>query len=200
MPKVDAAIAGQILTLLGYDGEDLQNVKVDTNGQLIILAGSVGGTPAALKVDSEGYVHVKGVLRGTTHSPMLADSDNYVYTHPRNVVSHYNAQVMSRVRDLNADAGTNVLDSTKLAAGEFVTVTRVLAYNVNTDCSRIEIGVYNGSTLFVSAVEDTPGLRGAVICDSWIFLEENDRIRVNFYGCTEGDAINVFIFGFQRET
>jgi len=52
MPKVKAEIAGKILTLLGYDGSDFYNVKVDSDNLLHGTVSDSFGVPKRLQQDA----------------------------------------------------------------------------------------------------------------------------------------------------
>jgi len=54
MSAIKAAIAGKIMTLLGYDGANFQNVKVDADGKVFIVTENPEDHPVLIYGDVEG--------------------------------------------------------------------------------------------------------------------------------------------------
>lgn len=101
--------------------------------------------------------------------------------------------------DINVSAGTNTLVGATVPAGEVWVVTSIIAYNTTSANSFLSIIIYNGVTNYnLTRKKDAV----ANVVEQWIgnvYLEEDDRVRIAFDGCTLNDDLYAFILGYKMK-
>jgi len=97
----------------------------------------------------------------------------------------------------DATAGTNYLIFTTVPAGEVWRITSMAWANTLSTCSEIWAGLYLDAEIYTFAVEATPAANvyHSIVCD--IVLKAGDLVIVVFFGCTLGDDLFAWAFGYK---
>ncbi len=109
----------------------------------------------------------------------------------------FTARISGQVVDADADAGTNVLQSDIVPAGEIWVIDYVNALNVQTAPSLVLISLFGGG-IKVIIVQSNALPAGVYLTGApKTVLQVNDRIEYYFSGCTAGDDLHCRWWGYK---
>ena len=100
----------------------------------------------------------------------------------------------------NATAGTNIVDSATVPAGELWVVQLIAGLNLNTAVTSIRLILVAGS-ISCGLLDEVPAAANRWV--TWtgeIVLKEGDKIQAAFLGCTAGDDIILIWWGYKVAT
>ena len=111
----------------------------------------------------------------------------------------YSEHYAERKLNLNAAAGTNVLNGSVVPAGEVWVLEICGAFDVNTAPSRMIFTVTDGVTFAPFYRDDTPVV---YVTSSWtgrIALTEGCYVQVVFFDCVLNDDLYVDLWGYKMK-
>jgi len=111
----------------------------------------------------------------------------------------YSDRYVEREANTNADAGLNALTFTTIPADEVWFILGGLAYNTTSSNTVVE-------WLHTGSVEDmrlrrsmATAANDEIRLDTMIVLKPGDTLQVNFNGCTAGDTIVAYAWGYKMK-
>ena len=114
-----------------------------------------------------------------------------------NVPWGFNERIVGQVIDTSATAGTNILNSTTVPAGEMWVIDYTNALNVNTACSLVYIILYGGGIKVIVEQSTTLAAGQYLKGVPKSTLQEGDNIEFQFFGCTAGDDLHCRWWGYK---
>jgi len=206
--SIKATIAGKILTLLGFDGVDFRNVRVDDNGYLVIKIGLTGSTFSPLVVDSGGYLLVKAGYDGTTYKPLKIDTNGRLSVDINSIPLPTNAAIATRqwypesivggyLHKDSSTGGANWLLSDAVPAGKIWIITHIsmaIPAHVPTGAWAFSYGTADEEIMIVTY---TPTASQWFHSYIEIYLTAGKKIRFTWAGCTSGDTLLARYSGYQ---
>ena len=109
---------------------------------------------------------------------------------------YYDRLAGKTVKD-NATAGTNIIDSATVPAGELWVVQAIAGINLNTAITKIRLVLTVGS-ISVGLKDDVPSVANWWV--TWtgeVVLKEGDKIQGAFFGCSAGDDLILGWWGYK---
>lgn len=85
-----------------------------------------------------------------------------------------------------------------LKSGWIYTVTNIVAYSLGGDVTQAALGYVSAERFWIMKKRSAQDPYETVEYNGELCLKEGDRIRVDFENTTAGDALYVFINGYQR--
>ena len=116
-----------------------------------------------------------------------------------NLLCGYNDRWFESVSDLSADAGDNTLSTVAVPPGYLYVLQAISAQNNITDPSSIHLHVGDGATAVTVRYQATPGIALPVVWTGKIVLKEGDVADALLRGCTAGDDIFAFFWGYKMK-
>lgn len=175
MATIKAKIAGKVMTLLGYDGTDFQNIRTDSSGFPVVKIGEMDVGYTFPYIEAGGWMRV----------------------YPDQHIMRFADVLRDTVENLNAIAGLNNLDSTKVPAGELWVITSIVAYVNPAGCTQIWLTTLTGGVMYPVDVVLTPAAFQPAKFSGFLPLVPGEGIRAQFYGCTIGDDIRLRLNGYK---
>ena len=173
--KIAIPTAGQVTTILAYDGIDFQKLKCNSDGELTVnVDSSALPTDAATETKQDALI-AKFQDQAITVKGVIAD--NYTHTTP--------------------GAGTQSFESDAVPSGELWHITHISSFNNTTVCTRVLFTVvHDGYARYVSTQLVTDRYFPYDLkADLW--LDVGDKIRVTWYTCGSGDSLLMYLFGYK---
>jgi len=109
----------------------------------------------------------------------------------------YSDQLMGMATDLDGAGGTTVLLSPAVPAGEVWVATALEQHDATSGVSSVFLGVRVGETMYVVGAT---GALAAAVGFSWsgqAVLVEGDKFQSVSTGCTAGDDLYFYWFGYK---
>ena len=139
-----------------------------------------GATWEWLKVDSDGHLQVD-ILS------IAADS----------LLFKYDGQVVEKISDTSAAAGSNLLESTAVPAGKVQVITSVCAFDYDTAITEVGIGITVGGVYHTHNITTNPGIREPVLNNNKLILAAGNKIYASYGGCVLNDDLYLYVNGYQ---
>lgn len=105
---------------------------------------------------------------------------------------------------LQASAGENILSFDAVPPNRFWKVCTVTAVNRTRNFFRLRFRVEHlheqyGLLQYYFYQENSPTVNKLYVFSGLVYLGDNDFIEVSFSGCTAGDDLEVYLFGYEDE-
>jgi len=180
--------------------DDLRNA-LDSVGtdELRTLAGYTGAAWLPLTVDAAGHAQVDVLSSALPTGAATQGTLQNIDGHTKNQVFGSSTPYQERVVNLSAGAGSNALNGSVVPADELWVVTTMVAYNVNTDPSEIYLGLNDGATNHLVERVLAPGVDTPVVWSGHMYMQQGDRAKAYFGGCTANDDLYAFFQGYKME-
>ena len=140
-----------------------------------------------------------GVTSGGVLVPVLVESDGSLPIAQKGWIGAawrknplllgYSGDKSEEISDLSASAGTNILTSTSVPAGELWVVEVISGRNKNSAPSQALLQVVVNSVVVILADKETIAANEYITWSGTITLSQGDTIRAVFFGCTLNDDI-----------
>lgn len=121
------------------------------------------------------------------------------FAHPDNTLFGYHDRYAERVSDLNAAAGTNILQGTAVPAGEVWVIQSIRGVNVNSIPTLVELRVQSATIMAVLEIATPAAANESVLWSGAIFIKEADRTSARFEGCVLNDDLYLDIWGYKMK-
>ena len=218
MPDFQGSVLGALLTLLGWDGTDFRNVKVDSDGHPQVDVLSVADLSGALEsVDTDGLVAYIAKFSGSWTALSLDSGSRLMVTVdvaalPADAATETSLQgIEDQVKDtlynikdglydritVTGSAGNNWVTSTAVPAGEIWHITLITCVDVTTGLTSVWIGTHVSGVTMYFKVYGAVALNIAVAWDGNIWLKEGEQIRALFGGVTNNDTLYMTVYGHK---
>lgn len=168
-------------------------IRVDANGKV-----SIGELPA-LPVGTNVIGDIGNVGSVTTLPAISLASNQNVQARgygwiggawqKNPILDGYSGDKTQTVSNLDAAAGSNLLEGDAVPAGEYWRVQSVQARDVNSICTNIDLTPLVNSIGLVLHQQASPGAATWVIWTGEIILSEGDKVRADFSGVTLHDDL-----------
>jgi len=186
-----------VLTLLGYDGADFYNVKVDSDNLLHATVSDSFGVAKRLQQDAflrlivavHESVLPAGAATSANQALLLNKIKDQVFT--------YKSGLLQAVSELNAAAGENFLDIGGGVGGEMRVVKTLYAHNATSAVTKIRLGLITGVTRHWIATCEARGAGEGFYWQGEAFAPVGVKPTVQFLGCTAGDDLYVHATGYN---
>jgi len=197
MAAIKAEIAGKLLTLLGYDGADFYNLKVDAAGHLQVdcLSSALpAGAATAAKQDTEiATLELIALIRNALQT---VDTDRLIVRAEDQLFS-YAGQLSEWIGTNTATAPNHTLSSSACPAGEVWVVTGLSAYDKDSACTRVSLKADIGGDDQVIWSLSAVGAYQIVCWSGHVYLAESDSLNATFIGVTAGDDLRFHVLGYK---
>jgi len=207
-PKIEGTGHGVPRTLFASDGSNWYAVLVDSDGHVKIDVVSLPlPTDAATATNQTTMITALQLiddLRAALGSVNTDDLQVDVKTYPGvnallNIPFGYNDRYLEEKSNLNATAGTNVLLSTVVPAGEVWVANSLVGVNATTNPTAIRLGIYDGATYYTLFEKLTPGSNARVSLNVPMYLKAGDYLFAYFSGCVAGDDLYLDANGYKMK-
>ncbi len=174
MGSFQGSVLGALRTLLGWDGTDFQNVKVDSSGhlQIDVLSNVLGGDQAT-ETSLQG---IEDQVKDT-----LLNIKDYLFDYTSTTAS-----------------GANFTGyATSVPSGEIWHITTIMAFNVTRAATQIRIGTRIGASTLWFFDDSSPVLAIQSTWNGHIWLGVDDEVAVYITGCQADDVIRFALWGHK---
>jgi len=197
MGAIKAEIAGKILTLLGYDGTDFYNLKVDADGHLQVdcLSSALpAGAATEAKQDTEiATLELIALIRNALQS---VDTDRLIVRGEDQLFSIDG--VVWKTRDAVISGANGYIDSDAVPAGKIWIITTIKILDLTSPTTLHYFNVKHEGTVYgFYSVEQAFGAGDPSYFKGQVYLTAGDTFRFNFTGGLVGDRCYTWIGGYQ---
>ena len=197
MVSFQGSVLGALLTLLGWDGTDFRNVKVDSSGhlQVDVLSNVLGGdqaTETTLALVKAQIGALTTPASGSTNK-LLTDIEAQL---PDQLLGYFDTY-REAVSDLSADTGNNDILTTAVAAGKLHIITDIVMFNATTQNTDDHLGVLSSAVFYPMQRGPAPAASVAAVWQGQQILKEGEQIRAFYSGCTAGDGLYMYVNGWK---
>lgn len=213
------SVGGKPVLPYHYDGADWRPIKIDADGhvQVDVLASALpaGGATSAKQDTMITALQLIDDLRDALATVAADELRTAVISSalPTGAAtSNAQAELLAWIKgeklayidryfqlafNANAAAGTNLLVSTTVPAGEVWRVTLVSMYNWNTACTRLSLWLHDPTLSIQFAIDMAPVAIRPLVYSGELVLKAGDYIRAVFTGCVLNDNIYLGLNGYK---